>query len=489
MIRLLLVDQQQWVRQKLIDWLATEADIEIVALADNERAAIEKVEQLHPDLVLFDLSMPAIDGVKTIETIARQDRKTKILVFYDRDRNYHLIRALIAGVKGCLYKDSSKEDWLAALHAVYRGSVYFGAEVWQRNFQSLRSLPQFESRLERWTIWLAREVIVWWRTHSEKEPLSTTELLAQLELTDNPKTNQIFKLLEQPSGEISLREQLRSQIEKLKASYQKQASESPSQQLQEAMRKISQSFAFARKNEFCYLSVLNARVRTLRGEKIERFQKCFTALLQTSAPQPLLHYWEDLESSLIDLHQQYQSKYEQHLNRNNSAWRAYLHLKAKLYGERQSYETYTSKDWQAAWNAVYYIYEDTLSAEISRLASLLIAELLQQTRFYLENLKQTEAFLEELQMCFEEQNNANSLPIPILVAHFSEKIDPVQLRDRLEASLGHSLNYWVTSAKISTQDIRELLLVELRPLALAIYMESYREAISLSGFENSFEDY
>ncbi|MGL5872756.1 MAG: response regulator [Xenococcaceae cyanobacterium] len=508
MIRLLIADDRQWIRQQLIDWLATIAQIEIVEIKDKQRTAISSIEKLRPDIVVFDLSMSTSDNFQTIATIARQYPHTKIMVVYDgnaslsrrnHDGNYPFDRALIAGVKGCLPQDSSRQDWLTALDAVYRGKIYFRAEIWQHNFQFLQSSPQFESRLKHWTMWLAKEVIACWRTQSPKKLPSGVELLAQLELSDNIEVNRLFHLLEEPSGEISLCQQLKLQIEQLKIGCQRQSFKSIAQKLQEAMQEIARSFKNERcsKKEFNYLLHLQTRTRNLRNEKIERFQKCLTALWRASATQPLLKLWQDLELSLIKLHQQYQSKYERHISRKNSAWRAYLHLKAKLNSEpsrkftdrnRQLPEIYASKDWQAIWNAIYYFYEDTFSAEISRQASQLVAELLQQTRVYLKSLRQTEAFLEELQTWFEAQTNVNLLPIPIIAAHFLEKIDPNQLRDRLETSMGHSFNRWGTSSKISEQIIRELLLVELRPLALVIYADSYREAISLSIFENSFED-
>jgi hypothetical protein len=102
--------------------------------------------------------------------------------------------------------------------------------------------------------------------------------------------------------------------------------------------------------------------------------------------------------------------------------------------------------------------------------------LLEQTQIYLNNLRQTDDLLQELQKHFELPSSL----IPISRAYIREKIDATQLRTSIETWSGHSMNQWGISANISAQMIRERLLVELRPMAESIYTQFYQEAFSVN---------
>lgn len=484
MIRLLIVDDQKYLQQQIILLLAQAETIKIVATAENGQIAIEKVEHFRPNVVLMDFSMPVMDGITATQIMSQRYPDLKILMLTGSNDNNSLNQALIAGAKGYLLKGLPKEDLIAAIHAVHRGSIYIGPKVWQHSLTSLLSSSESKPRLERWTMGLAKEVIVWWRTRSTKEPIFAKEILAQLELNDNPEQNRIFQLLEHPPQEESLFAQLKWQIEQLQENFQKQPHQSLSQKLQQGAQKIGDL------SNIRYMSLVQSNAHNFRIQKIEQFQKSLTSLWQTTAPQPLLNCLQNLESSLVELNQQYQKKQEEHIQKENSAWRAYVYLKLKLENDRPGQKDNFNQDWQSAWNALYYIYEDAISAEIARLASQLIVELLQQTRVYLDHLQRTEALLEELQRWFEQKSNVSSFPSPFLVAHLPEPVDPFQLCAQVESWTGHSLNQWGVSHSISAETIREALLVQLRPLALSTYTESYLEAIAISEQEkDSIDNY
>jgi DNA-binding NarL/FixJ family response regulator len=221
MIRLLIADEQKCVQAQILEWLATENGIVIVDTANNGKIALEKVEQLRPDVVIMDLLMPVMDGVSATQIIHQRYPEIKILVFSSSDRSDNLKQALAAGAKGYVLKDTTKEDLLFALYAVTRGSVYLGPKVWQEDKIFSSPLPQTKLHLERWTMWLAKEVICWWRTRSEQEPVAVNNILTVLQLEDNLEPNQIIRLLEQPPEEESLLELLKLRLEELKNRCQK----------------------------------------------------------------------------------------------------------------------------------------------------------------------------------------------------------------------------------------------------------------------------
>ena len=77
MIRILLVDDQKSIRERLKSLLETEPDFDIVGMVDNGYDAIEQVKLLLPDVVLMDMEMPDIDGVLATKIISHSSLKTK----------------------------------------------------------------------------------------------------------------------------------------------------------------------------------------------------------------------------------------------------------------------------------------------------------------------------------------------------------------------------------------------------------------------------
>lgn len=121
MIRLILVDDQNLVRQGLKAMLSLESDLEIVGMADNGEEAIAQVETLQPDIVLMDVRMPVMNGSTATRIICERFPHTKVLVLstYDHDRD--VSDALRAGAKGYLLKDMPSDELVNAIRCVNNG--------------------------------------------------------------------------------------------------------------------------------------------------------------------------------------------------------------------------------------------------------------------------------------------------------------------------------------------------------------------------------
>lgn len=132
MIRILLVDDQVIIRQGLKALLELEADLQIVASADNGQAAIEKVEALRPDVVLIDIRMPGMDGVAATRIICQCFPETKVLVLSGYDDQAYLAEALQAGARGYLLKDTPAEELAASIRSVYRGYAQIGPGLFEK---------------------------------------------------------------------------------------------------------------------------------------------------------------------------------------------------------------------------------------------------------------------------------------------------------------------------------------------------------------------
>jgi DNA-binding NarL/FixJ family response regulator len=493
MIRLLIVDEQKSIQENLISLLAKEEEIKILATATNGKIALEKVEKLRPDVVLMDLSMPVMDGVTATQIITGRYPQTKTLILTGIDKNQNLNQALVAGAKGYLLKTAPIEDIIAAINAVYRGCVYFGPQVFP--IPSFFSIPSnlSESQLESWIMVLAQEIIICWRTESEQKPLSAREILAFLKLTSNQPEQTINSFLNSQE-KANLLVQLKLQIEKLKVNCQKKNKETLNQKLEQAtqyiIQQIEKDFLPDEYHDLTsnYLFNFQFNAHNFRNKTIQKFQEYLSNYWQTAAPQDLLNCLKDLKSVLHQMHQQHQREQEQYITKINAAWRAYLYLLEKIernYSSKKlSKKIYASNDWQSIWNAFYYVCEDKIKAEICSIESELIRELLEQTQIYLNNLRQTDDLLQELQKHFELPSSL----IPISRAYIREKIDATQLRTSIETWSGHSMNQWGISEHISAQMIRERLLVELSPIAKSIYTQFYQEAFSVVDRNNLIND-
>ncbi|MCC0175750.1 response regulator transcription factor [Waterburya agarophytonicola K14] len=111
MTAIIIVDDQNSIREFLKINLSTEADIEVVGMADNGQAAIVQVEEHQPDLVLMDIEMPGeIDGIDATEAIVRRFPNTKVLLFTSQDDKQQLNRALKVGARGYVLKNTSVKD-------------------------------------------------------------------------------------------------------------------------------------------------------------------------------------------------------------------------------------------------------------------------------------------------------------------------------------------------------------------------------------------
>ncbi len=123
-IRILLVDDHAIVRAGFKMLLATHEAIEVIAEVSRGETALQQYQTLKPDLVIMDLSMPGIGGLETIKRLCQRDSNVLILVFSVHHEQVYINRALNAGAKGYITKNSAPELLLEAINAVMLGEIY-----------------------------------------------------------------------------------------------------------------------------------------------------------------------------------------------------------------------------------------------------------------------------------------------------------------------------------------------------------------------------
>jgi hemolysin D len=132
MIRILLVDDQKSIRERLKSLLETEPDFDIVGMVDNGYDAIEQVKLLLPDVVLMDMEMPDIDGILATRIIAHSSLKTKVLVLSSYDSDEYVARSIYSGANGYILKGAPAEEIRDAIRFVNRGYMQIAPGLFER---------------------------------------------------------------------------------------------------------------------------------------------------------------------------------------------------------------------------------------------------------------------------------------------------------------------------------------------------------------------
>ena len=131
-IRVLCVDDHPLVRKGIAAILNNEAEIDLVAEAGNGQEAIDLFRRLNPDVTLMDLRMPIVDGITATREIRNEFPEARIIALTSFDGDQDVYRALEAGVRGYLLKESVHSEILHAIRHVHAGKKLIPPDVAQR---------------------------------------------------------------------------------------------------------------------------------------------------------------------------------------------------------------------------------------------------------------------------------------------------------------------------------------------------------------------
>ena len=128
-IRILSVDDHPLIRQGVAGLVATQADMNVIAEAANGREAIQQFHRHRPDITLMDLQMPEMNGLDAIIAIRGEFPEARIIVLTTYAGDVQALRALKAGARAYLLKDSLHKELLATIRAVQAGKKSMSPEV------------------------------------------------------------------------------------------------------------------------------------------------------------------------------------------------------------------------------------------------------------------------------------------------------------------------------------------------------------------------
>jgi len=119
----MLVDDQMIVREGLKSMLSLEPDISVIAEATNGEEALQQLSSCQPDIILLDIRMPGMDGLATLERIKQISPQTSVLMVTLYDDPDYLFKAVSLGAAGYVLKDTSREEFVRAIHITDEGGA------------------------------------------------------------------------------------------------------------------------------------------------------------------------------------------------------------------------------------------------------------------------------------------------------------------------------------------------------------------------------
>ncbi len=135
MIRVLIAEDQELIRQSLEIMLSNKPDIEIVGTAENGREAIRMTRSLRPEVILMDIRMPELDGVQCIQIIKENYPDIKIIVLTTFDDDEYVFNALKNGASGYLLKGISIGELVEAIRTVAKGGALINPNIAAKVFR------------------------------------------------------------------------------------------------------------------------------------------------------------------------------------------------------------------------------------------------------------------------------------------------------------------------------------------------------------------
>jgi two-component system response regulator NreC len=128
-LRILLADDHIVMRSGLRALLERQPNLEVVGESENGHQTVELASSLKPDVIVMDIGMPILNGIEATKTIVSEQSTTAVIILSMHADESYVMRALKAGARGYLLKDSAPADLLGAIQAVSQNKSFFSPKV------------------------------------------------------------------------------------------------------------------------------------------------------------------------------------------------------------------------------------------------------------------------------------------------------------------------------------------------------------------------
>jgi DNA-binding NarL/FixJ family response regulator len=129
MIRVVIADDHQILREGLKQLLQGAGDLDVVAEAADGHQVLDRIRSLDLDVLLLDMSMPGKSGIELIRQVKAERPKLRVLVLSMHEEHQYAVRAIRAGASGYLTKESASSQLVAAIRRVAGGGAFISAEI------------------------------------------------------------------------------------------------------------------------------------------------------------------------------------------------------------------------------------------------------------------------------------------------------------------------------------------------------------------------
>ncbi len=191
MIRLLIIDDHEMVREGLKAILTAEPDFEIVGDAANAEQAFELIERFRPDVILLDIRLPGVSGIDACRTVTERYPETAVIILTTFTDETLIAQCIQAGARGFIVKDIERFDLKRAIRAVARGEAAIDPKAAVAVLAQLRRAPQVSDGPAPEP--LSSQQIVILRLIAQG--LSSREIATQLYLSENTVKGYVQEIL------------------------------------------------------------------------------------------------------------------------------------------------------------------------------------------------------------------------------------------------------------------------------------------------------
>jgi two-component system, NarL family, response regulator NreC len=204
-VRVLIADDHGVVRKGLRLLLEQYPDIEVAGEAANGREVVKLASELSPDIILMDIAMPLLNGIEAAEQVRKVNGGIGIIMLTMHADESYLLRALNAGVKGYLLKESAEDDLLRAVKAVSQGRPFFSPAITQTLLEDYMRVLKQEGLSDTFELLTAREKEVLQLLAEGKTNKDVAAILdVSLYTVESHRTNMMQKLNLHNTAEIVL---------------------------------------------------------------------------------------------------------------------------------------------------------------------------------------------------------------------------------------------------------------------------------------------
>lgn len=155
--KVVIVEDHAILRDGLKALLTSDKDLEVAGEAGDGREAIKLVEELKPNLIIMDLSMPRMNGMEAIKEIKRISKEIKIVVLTVHKNEEYILATFKAGADGYVLKDSSYNELMMAISNVLKGKHYISPEISERILEGYIEGKEKLKQKTSWEILTSRE--------------------------------------------------------------------------------------------------------------------------------------------------------------------------------------------------------------------------------------------------------------------------------------------------------------------------------------------